>query len=80
MNPSAVEFLMNYDQELRSMTRPDKAVINNLTMLAADNLDDFHVCSGIIRTVERCVIEVLCRHKVPLHHAAARASHSHGIV
>eukprot|EP00961_Rhodomonas_salina_P115664 1556898-Rhodomonas_salina.1 len=68
MDPAALEFLINYEQELRAMNRPDKAIINNLTMLAADYIDNLPVCTGIIRAVERCVVDAVPQRKlIPLY-------------
>mmetsp|Transcript_50158 Transcript_50158/g.125075 ORF Transcript_50158/g.125075 Transcript_50158/m.125075 type:complete len:496 (+) Transcript_50158:56-1543(+) len=55
MDQGTVDFLINYEGELRGMTRPDKGIINSLTMLAADNQENYRISFGIVQTIEQCI-------------------------
>ena len=55
MDPAAIEFLQSYESELVGMQRPDKGVINVLTMLASDNIDAPPVANGIVACIEKCI-------------------------
>lgn len=55
MDPGAVDFLHKYEVELFSMQRPDKGIINALTMMAADHIDNAVISNGIVRCIERCI-------------------------
>jgi len=55
MDNAAMDFLHKYEVELFSMQRPDKGIINALTMMAADHIDNAVLSNGIVRCIERCI-------------------------
>ena len=62
------QFLRTYEMELYSMQRPDKSVINTLTMRAADQIENDALSKGIVFTIERCIQQIQPHKKlIPLY-------------
>jgi len=61
---AAQDLLYRYEIEVFSMQRPDKGIINALTMMAADNIENVPVANGIVRTIERCIQQMQPSRKI----------------